>query len=133
MRFPRYFVVFSTLSFNYHGVDIRNHNSLLGRVEGVDGIKTGYTDASGYNLVSSVHRTDKSLVAVVLGETSNSARDARMRTLIEDCMRTASAPHAATTISQAPGRASAGAAGPEPARGFVPASTGSRPARGMMR
>jgi D-alanyl-D-alanine carboxypeptidase len=132
-RFPRYFVVFSTLSFHYHGVDIRNHNSLLGRVEGVDGIKTGYTDASGYNLVSSVHRNDKHIVAVVLGETSNSARDARMRTLIEDCMRAASAQRTATpAIPQASGRdggPKASVASPGPARGFVPASVGSRPMR----
>src|SRR6202045_3317486 len=68
-RFPSYYRYFSTLSFRYHGVDIHNHNSLLGRVEGVDGIKTGYTEASGYNLASSVHRSDKHIVAVVLGET----------------------------------------------------------------
>jgi D-alanyl-D-alanine carboxypeptidase len=80
--------------------------------------------------VSSVHRNDKYLVAVVLGETPNSARDARMRTLIEDCMRTASAPHTAPTISQVPGRAGAGAASTGPARGFAPASAGSRPVQG---
>jgi D-alanyl-D-alanine carboxypeptidase len=130
-RFPRYFVVFSTLSFHYHGVDIRNHNSLLGHVEGVDGIKTGYTDASGYNLVSSVHRNDKYLVAVVLGETSNSAREARMRALIEDCMRSASAQRTAPAILRASGRDGATASTPsaEPVRGFAPASAGSRPAR----
>jgi D-alanyl-D-alanine carboxypeptidase len=90
-RFPSYYRVFSTLSFRYRGVDIRNHNSLLGHVEGMDGIKTGYTEASGYNLVSSVHRGDKYIVAVVLGGTSNSARDARMRLLIEENIRQASA------------------------------------------
>jgi D-alanyl-D-alanine carboxypeptidase len=130
-RFPRYFVVFSTLSFHYHGVDIRNHNSLLGHVEGVDGIKTGYTDASGYNLVSSVHRNDKYLVAVVLGETSNSAREARMRALIEDCMRSASAQRTAPAILHASGRDGAPAVTPsaEPVRGFAPASAGRRPVR----
>ena len=130
-RFPRYFVVFSTLSFHYHGVDIRNHNSLLGHVEGVDGIKTGYTDASGYNLVSSVHRNDKYLVAVVLGETSNSAREARMRALIEDCMRSASAQRTAPATLRASGRdgTTAGTPSAEPVRGFAPASAGSRPVR----
>jgi D-alanyl-D-alanine carboxypeptidase len=53
-------------------------------VKGVDGIKTGYTDASGYNLVASVHRNDRFLVAVVLGGTSNAARDTRMRQLLEE-------------------------------------------------
>jgi D-alanyl-D-alanine carboxypeptidase len=81
--FPKYYRYFSTLTFEYHGMSIRNHNHLLGRVEGVDGIKTGYTRASGFNLVSSVHRGDRRIVAVVLGGTSIGARDARMRSLIE--------------------------------------------------
>jgi D-alanyl-D-alanine carboxypeptidase len=82
--FPKYYRYFSTLTFQYHGVSIRNHNHLLGRVEGIDGIKTGYTRASGFNLVSSVHRGDHRIVAVVLGGTSSGARDARMRGLIEE-------------------------------------------------
>jgi len=82
-RFPRYYPYFATPKFQYHGIEMRNHNSLLGTVEGVDGIKTGYTDASGYNLVSSVRRGERHIVAVVLGGTSNGARDARMRQLIE--------------------------------------------------
>jgi D-alanyl-D-alanine carboxypeptidase len=81
--FPKYYRYFSTETFQYHGMSIRNHNHLLGRVEGVDGIKTGYTRASGFNLVSSVHRGDRRIVAVVLGGTSIGARDARMRTLLE--------------------------------------------------
>ena len=59
-----------------------NHNALLGQLEGVDGIKTGYTEASGYNLVASVRRNEKHIVAVVVGGTSNAKRDARMRELI---------------------------------------------------
>jgi D-alanyl-D-alanine carboxypeptidase len=82
-RFPDYYRYFSTPSFQYRGADIHNHNSLLGQVQGVDGIKTGYTDASGYNLVASIHRNDRFLVAVVLGGTSNAARDTRMRQLLE--------------------------------------------------
>ena len=83
-RFPDYYQYFATPSFHYKGAEIRNHNALLGQVKGVDGIKTGYTEASGYNLVSSVRRDDRHIVAVVLGGTSNAARDARMRQLIED-------------------------------------------------
>jgi len=82
-RFPVYYQYFALPSFRYRGVDIRNHNGLLGNVKGVDGIKTGYTDASGYNLVSSVKRDEKHIVAVVLGGKSNGARDTRMRQLIE--------------------------------------------------
>jgi D-alanyl-D-alanine carboxypeptidase len=82
-RFPEYYRYFSTLSFRYRGKEMRNHNALLGQVAGVDGIKTGFTEASGYNLTVSVRRDDKHLVAVVLGGTSNAKRDARMRELIE--------------------------------------------------
>ncbi len=60
-RFPKYYRYFPTAAFNYRGRVIRNHNRLLGRVEGVDGIKTGYTRASGFNLVTSVHRGNRLL------------------------------------------------------------------------
>lgn len=83
-RFPVYYRYFSTVSFRYRGKDIHNHNALLGQVEGVDGIKTGYTEASGYNLVVSLRRGDRHIVAVVLGGTSNAKRDARMRELIDE-------------------------------------------------
>jgi D-alanyl-D-alanine carboxypeptidase len=89
-RFPGYYQYFATPSFHYKGAEIRNHNALLGQVKGVDGIKTGYTEASGYNLVSSVRRDEKHIVAVVLGGTSNAARDARMRQLIEEHISLAS-------------------------------------------
>jgi D-alanyl-D-alanine carboxypeptidase len=82
-RFPRYYRYFATPSFTYHGQTMRNHNQLLGRVEGMDGIKTGYTQASGFNLVASVRRNNRHIVSVVLGGTSAGARDARMHSLIE--------------------------------------------------
>jgi D-alanyl-D-alanine carboxypeptidase len=82
-RFPKYYRYFATPSFTYRGHAMRNHNKLLGRVEGVDGIKTGYTRASGFNLVSSVRRGNRHIVAVVIGGSSGGARDARMRLLIE--------------------------------------------------
>jgi D-alanyl-D-alanine carboxypeptidase len=83
-RFPEYYRYFAIPCFQYRGVSISNHNALLREVQGVDGIKTGYTEASGYNLVSSVRRGGRHLVGVVLGEKSNGARNARMRQLIED-------------------------------------------------
>jgi D-alanyl-D-alanine carboxypeptidase len=83
-RFPRYYKYFSTPSFTWKGETLRNHNHLLGRIEGMDGIKTGYTQASGFNLVASVRRNDRHIVSVVLGGSSAGARDARMRSLIED-------------------------------------------------
>src|SRR5882724_1990100 len=66
-RFPRYYRYFATTVFNFRGQSIRNHNRLLGNVEGIDGIKTGYTRASGFNLVSSMRRGNRHLVGVVLG------------------------------------------------------------------
>ncbi|BAT60820.1 D-alanyl-D-alanine carboxypeptidase DacF precursor [Variibacter gotjawalensis] len=90
-RFPRYYRYFNTRQFVYRGRPIGNHNRLLGRVEGVDGIKTGYTRASGFNLVSSMKRGNRHIVAVVLGGRSGGARDARMRHLLEDNIVEASA------------------------------------------
>jgi D-alanyl-D-alanine carboxypeptidase len=83
-RFPRYYRYFATASFNFRGRNIRNHNRLVGTVEGVDGIKTGYTRASGFNLVSSMKRGNRHLVGVVLGGRSGGSRDAAMRTLLAD-------------------------------------------------
>lgn len=83
-RFPKFYRYFSTAAFSFRGRPMRNHNHLLGRVEGVDGIKTGYTRASGFNLVTSVRRGSRHIVAVVLGGASAGSRDARMRQLIEE-------------------------------------------------
>src|SRR5215472_10941452 len=81
-RFPRYYRYFSTESFVYHSEVMRNHNHLLGSIEGVDGIKTGFTRASGFNVVTSVHRDGRYIVAVVMGGHSALQRDAQMRELI---------------------------------------------------
>jgi D-alanyl-D-alanine carboxypeptidase len=80
--FPKYYKYFSTRSFTYRGARYRNHNNLLGRVDGVDGIKTGYTRASGFNLVTNVERGGRHIVAVVMGGKTASSRDAHMRELI---------------------------------------------------
>jgi D-alanyl-D-alanine carboxypeptidase len=99
-RFPRFYRYFSTSSFTYHGETMSNHNHLLGHVEGVDGIKTGYTQASGFNLVTSVHRGNRHIVAVVLGGSSAGSRDARMRSLIEEHVAHASTQHTAPLIAE---------------------------------
>lgn len=83
-RFPKYYRYFATEAFNWRGTSIRNHNKLLGRVEGVDGIKTGYTRSSGFNLVTSMHRGNRFLVGVVMGGRSGGARDAVMRNLLAE-------------------------------------------------
>lgn len=81
-HFPQYYDYFSTRVFSFQGKRMGNHNRLLGRVKGVDGIKTGYTRASGFNLVTSVERSGRSIVAVVMGGRSGSSRNAQMEKLI---------------------------------------------------
>ncbi len=100
-RFPRYFRYFSTREFDYAGEAIGSHNHLLGRVDGVDGIKTGYTRASGFNLLTSVHRDGRSLIAVVMGGRTAGARDRMMETLIDDHIAQASTIRTATLVADA--------------------------------
>jgi D-alanyl-D-alanine carboxypeptidase len=99
-RFPRYYRYFSTTVFNYHGHSIANHNHLIGSVEGVDGIKTGYTRASGFNLVTSIHRGNRFLVGVVMGGRSGGSRDATMRTLLAENLEKASPRRTAAAITE---------------------------------
>jgi D-alanyl-D-alanine carboxypeptidase len=80
--FPQYYPYFRTRSFVYQGRTIKGHNKLLGTYEGTDGIKTGYINASGFNLVSSVRRGDKRLVGVVLGGKSGASRDTYMKQML---------------------------------------------------
>ena len=89
-RYPSYYKYFSTQSFEFRGEAICNHNHLLGSMDGVDGIKTGFTQASGFNLVTSVHRDGHYIVAVVLGGRSALERDAHMRELINAHIKEAS-------------------------------------------
>lgn len=80
--FPQCYPYFRTRSFVYDGRTISGHNRLLGSYEGTDGIKTGFINASGFNLVSSVRRGDKRLVGVVLGGRSGASRDAYMKQML---------------------------------------------------
>ncbi len=100
-RFPRYFRYFSTTQFDFDGEIIGSHNHLLGRVDGVDGIKTGYTRASGFNLLTSVHRDGRSLLAVVMGGRSAAGRDRIMANLIADHIAEASTAHTAAAVADA--------------------------------
>ena len=80
---PREYGYFSTRSFQWGNRRVANHNHLLGAVAGVDGIKTGYTAAAGFNLAASAKRGATRLIAVVLGERSIRARDTRVARLLE--------------------------------------------------
>lgn len=127
-RFPRYYTYFQTPSFTFRGATIRNHNRLLGRIEGVDGIKTGYTNASGFNLVTSMRRNGRHIVAVVLGGRSAGARDARMRDLVTEKIADASPKRTAPMIAEAVERTPPAAASKQPAPTRVAlASAGSTP------
>ena len=96
-RFPRYYRYFQTRSFAFRGRTIGNHNHLLGNVEGVDGIKTGYTRDSGFNLMTAAKSDDRQIVAIVLGGKSGASRDRIMADLVR-----ASLPRAYAGARQAP-------------------------------
>jgi D-alanyl-D-alanine carboxypeptidase (penicillin-binding protein 5/6) len=81
--FPQYYSLFSTRQFSYLGRTTRNHNHLLGSMPGVDGIKTGFTNASGFNLAASAVRDDHRLIAVVLGGSSTATRDNHVEDLLD--------------------------------------------------
>jgi D-alanyl-D-alanine carboxypeptidase len=86
-RFPQHFHYFSNRDFVFRGKTIRGHNDLIGRVDGVNGIKTGYIKASGYNIVTSVDRGSRRLMIVVMGADSARARNAHVEELIDKYMR----------------------------------------------
>lgn len=101
-RFPRYYPMFSTRVFNYAGGAYRNHNKLLGRVEGVDGIKTGYTNLSGFNLMTSAKSEGRHIVSVVLGGRSGNSRDKIMADLVAQTLPRAAISGRATMVAEAP-------------------------------
>jgi D-alanyl-D-alanine carboxypeptidase len=80
---PREYGYFSTRAFQWGPRRVVNHNHLLGAVQGVDGIKTGYTADAGFNLAASAKRGNTRLIAVVLGERSLRARDVRVTHMLE--------------------------------------------------
>ena len=81
--FPHYYAVFSVQSYTYRGRPLDNHNRMLGTYEGADGLKTGYTAASGFNLVMSAMRDNRRLIGVVMGGESASRRDRQMAELMD--------------------------------------------------
>ena len=96
-HFPNHYYQFKTRTFRYKGRTFKNHNALLGRYDGVDGIKTGYTRASGFNLVTSARHGGRSIVAVVMGGRTSRARNATMRDLLSQHMSSGS-----TIVTRAP-------------------------------
>ncbi|MEO1695101.1 MAG: serine hydrolase [Pseudomonadota bacterium] len=88
--FPRDFGQFRIRTFKWRGKRFGNHNSLLRSFYGTTGIKTGYTRASGFNLVSSVKRGRRYVVAAVFGGKTARARNAKMRILLSRALKRAS-------------------------------------------
>lgn len=95
--FPGYYPLFATRTFAYGGKNFRNHNTMLNNFAGIDGIKTGYTRASGFNLVTSWRRGDHHLVGVVFGGDTAAERNAEMRVLL-----TRMASHASSVKTRKP-------------------------------
>ncbi|MER9369142.1 D-alanyl-D-alanine carboxypeptidase [Mesorhizobium sp. M0518] len=102
-HFPQYYGYFSQRSFLYGRKRINGHNRLLGRIKGVDGIKTGYTRASGFNLVSSVSDGNRRIVGVVMGGTSGGSRDNQMASLINTYLPRASTRGGGDLVAKAGG------------------------------
>lgn len=80
--FPKHYPLFAMREFRYNGASHRNHNTMLNSFQGIDGVKTGYTQKSGFNLVSSVHRGEKHLIGAVFGGSSAATRNGEMRVLL---------------------------------------------------
>lgn len=81
--FPHYYGIFSVQSYSYRGRVLENHNRMLGSYDGADGLKTGYTAASGFNLVMSAMRDNRRLIGVVMGGNSAAGRDRYMAALMD--------------------------------------------------
>jgi len=90
-RFPQHFHYFSESDFMFRGRLVRGHNDMLGRVRGVDGIKTGYIRASGYNIVTSYNADGRHLIAVVMGADSARQRNDHVEALIQRSLAPATA------------------------------------------
>jgi D-alanyl-D-alanine carboxypeptidase (penicillin-binding protein 5/6) len=80
--YPQYYSLFSQKQMVFRGVAMNNHNKLLFRLDGVDGLKTGYTNASGYNLAVTAVRDGRRLIAVVLGGSTGAVRDNNAQDLL---------------------------------------------------
>lgn len=122
--FPQYYHYFSTEHFTWGKARIRNHNRLLGRYQGATGLKTGYTNASGFNLTTTVERDDKYLVGVVMGGEKAKSRDDHMIEILDRAYPRAVAMKRSNTQFASAQRPAATALAPTPVNrpaGIVPA------------
>ncbi len=112
--FPQEYKYFSTTQFRFRGHVFRNHNHLLDTYPGADGIKTGYIDASGYNLVSSAVRGNVRLIGVVIGAARGWERDLHMVALLDQGFEKMDVPIAPRVAGRMPMLVSAAVAAPPP-------------------
>jgi D-alanyl-D-alanine carboxypeptidase len=119
--FPQHYRLFATRTFSHGGETYRNHNTLLFSYQGTEGLKTGYTRASGFNVVTSVRRGRKHVMGVVFGGATAATRNATMRTYLNMALMKASnektrmpAPRLVAQPAPAPKRATPPPAAPEP-------------------
>lgn len=99
-RFPQHYYYFSATDFNFRGKRVRGHNDLLGRVTGVDGIKTGYIRASGFNIVTSVNADGRKLIIVVMGGDTARKRNDHVEELIVRYLPQTSGSNLASSLFQ---------------------------------
>ena len=102
--FPQYFRYFSTKNFNWKGRKFGNHNKLLSKFNGTDGIKTGYINASGFNLVATVKRSNVRLIGVVFGGKTSLSRDAHMMDILERQFKRIKPAHARQQLAALPSK-----------------------------
>jgi D-alanyl-D-alanine carboxypeptidase len=114
--FPSEYRWFSIPNFTWHGQTIFNHDRMLQTYPGADGIKTGYIEASGHNLVTSAVRGEVRLIGVVLGAASNPERDAHMAYLLDQGFERLEAPGSPRIASHTPALVPVANAAPAPRR-----------------
>ncbi len=122
--FPDYYDYFSTAEFSYGGKTYANHNHLMERYPGMDGLKTGFVNASGFNLVASAVRFDHRLVGVVFGGASARGRDDQMADLLDQAFSDVQNPANVVTAKQpAPPNITVASLQPADPRAAAPAMT----------
>jgi D-alanyl-D-alanine carboxypeptidase len=114
--FPHHYWMFATQDFTFRGRHYLNHNRLLKSFAGMDGLKTGFIRASGFNLAASAKRGDRRLIGVVMGGETGPARDKHMASLLENAFGGCSSPRRRRRASAAPSRVSRRSAPPRPRR-----------------
>lgn len=83
-NFPEYYHLFALKKFNYHGTEYETHNHVLVSYKGAEGMKTGFTNASGFNLISAAKKNDERVISILMGCTSVTRRDKATKNLLDD-------------------------------------------------